>query len=58
MNEIVPNAGEAIKDHPDGASIMMGGFGLCGIPENLIAAVRRKGIKNPTVMSNNANVSM
>src|SRR6516165_11166484 len=40
----------------DGASILVGGFGLCGIPENLIAAVRRKGIRNLTVISNNAGV--
>ena len=38
----------------DGATILMGGFGLCGIPENLIAAVRREGTKNLTVVSNNA----
>ncbi|HXE76008.1 MAG TPA: CoA transferase subunit A [Candidatus Xenobia bacterium] len=56
MNKVVANADEAIRHIPDGASIMMGGFGLCGIPENLIAAVRRKGIQNLTVMSNNAGV--
>ena len=56
MNKVVASADEAIKEVRDGASIMMGGFGLCGIPENLIAAVRRKGIKNLTVMSNNAGV--
>ncbi len=56
MNKVVANAEEAIRDIPDGASIMMGGFGLCGIPENLIAAVRRKGIRQLTVMSNNAGV--
>ena len=56
MNKVVANADEAIKNIPDGASIMMGGFGLCGIPENLIAAVRRKGIQNLTVLSNNAGV--
>ncbi len=56
MNKVVANADEAIRNLQDGASIMMGGFGLCGIPENLIAAVRRKGIKNLTVMSNNAGV--
>jgi 3-oxoacid CoA-transferase A subunit len=53
----VANADEAVKNIPDGASIMMGGFGLCGIPENLILAVRRKGIKNLTVISNNAGTS-
>jgi len=56
MNKVVANADEAVKSIPDGASIMMGGFGLCGIPENLIAAVRRKGIRNLTVISNNAGV--
>ncbi len=56
MNKVVANADEAIKKVQDGASIMMGGFGLCGIPENLIAAVRRKGVKGLTVMSNNAGV--
>jgi 3-oxoacid CoA-transferase subunit A len=57
MNKIFPNAEAAIADLYDGASIMVGGFGLCGIPENLIDAVRRKGTKNLTVMSNNAGVS-
>ncbi len=56
MNKVVANADEAIREVRDGASILMGGFGLCGIPENLIAAVRRKGIQNLTVMSNNAGV--
>ncbi|MFQ5663374.1 MAG: CoA transferase subunit A [Terriglobia bacterium] len=56
MNKVVANADVAIKKILDGATIMMGGFGLCGIPENLIAAVRRKGIKNLTVISNNAGV--
>jgi 3-oxoacid CoA-transferase subunit A len=56
MNKVVANADEAIKNVGDGVTIMMGGFGLCGIPENLIAAVRRKGVKNLTVMSNNAGV--
>src|ERR1700727_2189110 len=56
MNKIVRNAQEAIADVQDGASIMMGGFGLCGIPENLVAALREKGVRNLTVMSNNAGV--
>ena len=47
---------EAIHDVQDGASIMVGGFGLCGIPENLIRAVVDKGLKNLTTMSNNAGV--
>ncbi len=56
MDKRVANADVAVQSIPDGATIMMGGFGLCGIPENLIAAVRRKGIKNLTVISNNAGV--
>lgn len=56
MNKVYPNADAAIADLPDGATIMAGGFGLCGIPENLIAAVHRKGIRNLTVISNNAGV--
>jgi len=56
MNKVFPNPDAAIADIPDGASIMVGGFGLCGIPENLIEALRRKGTKNLTVMSNNAGV--
>src|SRR5262249_28322871 len=56
MNKVVNDVMDAIADIQDGASIMMGGFGLCGIPENLIAALRRKGTKNLTVISNNAGV--
>jgi 3-oxoacid CoA-transferase A subunit len=56
LNKVYPNADAAIADLPDGATIMVGGFGLCGIPENLIAAVHRKGIRNLTVISNNAGV--
>lgn len=56
MNKVYPNAEAAINDVPDGATIMVGGFGLCGIPENLIAAVHRKGIRDLTVISNNAGV--
>jgi 3-oxoacid CoA-transferase subunit A len=56
MDKRVPNADAALANLRDGASIMMGGFGLCGIPENLIAAVRRKGTRNLTVISNNAGV--
>jgi len=57
MNKIFPDADAAIGDLAEGASIMVGGFGLCGIPENLIDAVRRKGTKNLTVISNNAGVN-
>src|SRR6059058_4455703 len=53
MNKVVKNADEAIRDMQDGAVIMSGGFGLCGNPENLIAAIHRKGVKNLTVISNN-----
>src|SRR3984893_2008548 len=56
MNKVVASADEAIRDVGDGSSIMLGGFGLCGIPENLIRALVRKGIKNLTTMSNNAGV--
>jgi 3-oxoacid CoA-transferase subunit A len=56
LDKRVNSAGSAIADLRDGATILMGGFGLCGIPENLIAAVRRKGTKNLTVVSNNAGV--
>ena len=56
MNKIVSSAAEAIKDIEDGATIMLGGFGLCGIPENCIAALKEKGIKNLTCIANNAGV--
>ena len=56
MNKVYPNADAAIADLTDGATIMVGGFGLCGIPENLITAVHRKGVRNITVISNNAGV--
>jgi 3-oxoacid CoA-transferase subunit A len=56
MNKVVASADEAIRDIPDGATIMVGGFGLCGIPENLIAALVRKGVKNLTTISNNVGV--
>jgi 3-oxoacid CoA-transferase A subunit len=56
MNKLVRSAGDAVADVHDGASIMLGGFGLCGIPENLITALRDKGTKNLTIISNNAGV--
>jgi len=56
FNKVVANAEEAIRDIQDGAVIMLGGFGLCGIPENCIAALIKKGIKNLTCISNNAGV--
>jgi len=57
MDKRVANADEAVRRIPDGATILMGGFGLCGIPENLIAALRRAGTKSLTVISNNAGTS-
>lgn len=56
MNKIVANAEEAIKDIQDGMTLMLGGFGLCGIPENCISALVKKGVKNLTCISNNAGV--
>jgi 3-oxoacid CoA-transferase subunit A len=56
VNKVVRDVREAIADVEDGASIMMGGFGLCGVPENLIDAVRDKGVKDLTIISNNAGV--
>jgi 3-oxoacid CoA-transferase subunit A len=53
MDKTVANADVAVRRIRDGASIMMGGFGVCGIPENLIAALRRAGTKNITAISNN-----
>lgn len=56
LNKVVEQADEAIKDIHDGAVLMLGGFGLCGIPENCIAALVRKGVKDLTCISNNAGV--
>jgi 3-oxoacid CoA-transferase subunit A len=56
MNKVLASAEEAVALIPDGASILMGGFGLCGIPEHLIAALRARGTKNLTIVSNNAGV--
>ncbi len=56
MNKLSKNADDAIKEIVDGQTIMLGGFGLCGIPENCIAALVRKGVKNLTCISNNAGV--
>ncbi|MBK8231766.1 MAG: CoA transferase subunit A [Candidatus Eisenbacteria bacterium] len=58
LNKTVRDADEALERMaiPDGATLMMGGFGLCGIPENLIAALRRRGTKDLTIISNNAGV--
>ena len=56
MNKVVASAADAVARIPEGATIMMGGFGLCGIPENLIAALHSRGTKGLTVISNNAGV--
>lgn len=56
MNKVLPNVEAAVALIPDGASILMGGFGLCGIPENLIGALHARGTKDLTVISNNAGV--
>lgn len=54
MNKVLRDADEAAALVPNGVTIMMGGFGLCGIPENLIAALQRRGTKDLTIVSNNA----
>ncbi len=56
MKKVVLNANEAVRDIHDGAVLMLGGFGLCGIPENCIAALVKKNVKNLTCISNNAGV--
>ena len=56
MNKVFANAEDAIKDIRDGAVVMLGGFGLCGIPENCISALVKKNVKNLTCISNNAGV--
>src|SRR5262249_34299716 len=57
MNKVVACADAAVADIPDGATVMSGGFGLCGNPENLIAALAKKGVKNLTVISNNCGTN-
>jgi 3-oxoacid CoA-transferase subunit A len=57
MNKVVTSAEAAVADIPDGAVIMSGGFGLCGNPENLIAALGKKGVKNLTIISNNCGTN-
>src|SRR5688572_1225992 len=56
MDKVVRSAAEAVKDIPDGATLLAGGFGLCGIPELCIAALRDRGVKHLTVVSNNCGV--
>jgi 3-oxoacid CoA-transferase subunit A len=57
MNKIFASADEAVSDIPDGITLMSGGFGLCGNPENLIAALHRKGVKGLTIISNNCGTT-
>jgi 3-oxoacid CoA-transferase subunit A len=57
MNKVYANADEAVADIPDGITLMSGGFGLCGNPENLIEALHRKGVKNLTIISNNCGTT-
>ena len=56
MNKVYKNADDAIADIKDGMTLMLGGFGLCGIPENCISALLKKGVKDLTCISNNAGV--
>jgi 3-oxoacid CoA-transferase subunit A len=56
IQKVVASADEAVGDVPDGATLVVGGFGLCGIPENLIAALVRRGVRDLTVVSNNCGV--
>lgn len=56
INKVVPDADSAIADISDGCVLMLGGFGLCGIPENCISALVKKGVNNLTCISNNAGV--
>ena len=56
INKRVKDADDAVHDIPDNATLMLGGFGLCGIPENCIAALLKKGVKGLTCISNNAGV--
>jgi 3-oxoacid CoA-transferase subunit A len=56
MNKVVSSAEEATRDIQDGATLMVGGFGLCGVPEDLIDSLVRKGVRELTTISNNAGV--
>ena len=56
MTKVVRDADEAVAKVPDGATIMMGGFGVCGVPEHLIGALHRRGVRDLTIISNNAGV--
>jgi 3-oxoacid CoA-transferase subunit A len=56
IDKVVSSADEAVADVPDGATLVVGGFGICGIPENLIAALQRRGVKDLVCVSNNCGV--
>ena len=56
INKVVANAQEATKGIEDGMTLMLGGFGLCGIPEGLIAEIKKQGTQDLTVVSNNCGV--
>ncbi|EJM3944368.1 CoA transferase subunit A, partial [Campylobacter upsaliensis] len=56
MNKIITNLNEAFKDIKDGVTLLVGGFGLCGIPEYAIAKIKELGVKNLTIVSNNCGV--
>merc|ERR1719191_1822111 len=55
-SKVVASSDEAVADIKDGSTLCVGGFGLCGIPENLLAAIKRKGVTGLTAVSNNAGV--
>ena len=56
IDKVLASADDAVRDVPEGATLIVGGFGLCGIPENLIAALVRRGVRNLTIVSNNCGV--
>ena len=56
MKKVYKNADEAIADISEGSTLMLGGFGVCGIPENCISALVKKGVTNLTCISNNAGI--
>jgi 3-oxoacid CoA-transferase A subunit len=57
MDKLIPSADDAVRDIPDGATLMVGGFGLCGNPESLIAALHKRGTKGLTIISNNCGTT-
>src|SRR3989475_13154256 len=56
MNKVLRSADDAVAMIPDGAAIMVGGFGLCGVPEHLVKALHARGTRNLTIISNNAGI--